>query len=403
MALSGNTGELSLADLILVKAADSGRCRLTLSGPAGDGLMFIEGGHIVHAAYGELPPEDAAYLLVTEQDVEFELESDAEVSAHTIELGPQELLMEAMRRLDEGQLKKPRPVRFPLTASPPSHRREPPRPRSHEARKSPEAEALRRAMGRVLFADLGMSPGRAEKGVAPIAVTALAVLGLLALGLAVAWRLGLLESTEYRQPVQITDLEGPRDVLPMLVSGLPPAVPDEGASYLPTILLRILIDPEGRVRQAIVSEPDDALADFERAALDAVEEYRFSPARREDVIVPVWLDWPVTFVARTTRRKEVVPVEEAHFKASRDRLPTLVEGEKPMTPLPGSRARPVIVCRLLVDEKGRVAEASVLEPREDRRAYEAVALEAVKGYRFTPGEREGVRVPTWVTWKVEFQ
>ena len=107
MPLSGNTGELSLADLILVKAMDSRSYRLSLSGPSGDGLMFIEAGRIVHAAYGELPPQDAAYLLVTEQDVEFLVESDAEVSAHTLELGPQELLMEAMRRLDEGQLRKP--------------------------------------------------------------------------------------------------------------------------------------------------------------------------------------------------------------------------------------------------------------------------------------------------------
>ena len=99
MALSGNTGELSLADLILIKAMDPRSYRLSLSGPSGDGLMFLEAGRVVHAAYGELPPQDAAYLLVTEQDVEFHVESDADVSAHTLELRPQELLMEAMRQL----------------------------------------------------------------------------------------------------------------------------------------------------------------------------------------------------------------------------------------------------------------------------------------------------------------
>ena len=185
MPLSGNTGELSLADLILVKAMDSRSYRLSLSGPSGDGLMFIEAGRIVHAAYGELPPQDAAYLLVTEQDVEFLVESDAEVSAHTLELGPQELLMEAMRRLDEGQLRKPRTVQFPMTDSVTGHRREPPRPRSFEARKSPEAEALRRAMGRVLFADLGASPSRFEKSQVPIAI--LTLLAVVALGRGRSW------------------------------------------------------------------------------------------------------------------------------------------------------------------------------------------------------------------------
>jgi hypothetical protein len=47
MALSGNTRELSLADLILLKAHDPGSYRLRLSGPAAD----------------------AAYLLVTEEEV----------------------------------------------------------------------------------------------------------------------------------------------------------------------------------------------------------------------------------------------------------------------------------------------------------------------------------------------
>jgi TonB family protein len=403
MALSGNTGELSLADLILVKATDSRSYRLSLSGPSGDGLMFIEAGQIVHATYGELPPEDAAYLLVTEQDVEFEVESDVDVSAHTLELGPQELLMEAMRRLDEGQLRKPRPVPFSLPGSAVSHRREPPRPRSYEARRSPEAEALRRAMGRVIFADLGTGSSRSDRSHLPIATAILIVLALIALGLTVTWRLGWLEATEHRLPVQISDLQGPRDVLPMLRSGLPPAVPDGAGPYLPTILLRILIDPAGRVREAIVAHPDEALADFERAALQAVESYHFSPARREDVIVPVWVDWPVTFAARATRRIEPVPVEAAYFKPDRDRLPSLVEGQQPRTPFPERPARPVITCRLLVDETGGVSEAKVLDPREDQKLYEEVALETVKGYRFAPGEREGVKVPTWVTWKVEFR
>ena len=56
MALSGNTREFSLADLIVVKARDPRSHRLTLIGPAGDGLLLIESGRIVHAAYGELPP-----------------------------------------------------------------------------------------------------------------------------------------------------------------------------------------------------------------------------------------------------------------------------------------------------------------------------------------------------------
>ncbi|MGH9337835.1 MAG: DUF4388 domain-containing protein, partial [Vicinamibacteria bacterium] len=152
MALSGNTRELSLADLILVKAHDSGSYRLRLTGPAGDGLLVIRSGRVVHAAYGELPAPDAAYLLVTEESVDFRVEADVEIPAQTVDFSAQELLIEAMRRFDEGVLKRPKPISVTMGTgvSGVSSRREPPRPRSHESRKSPEAEALRRATGRVL-------------------------------------------------------------------------------------------------------------------------------------------------------------------------------------------------------------------------------------------------------------
>ena len=63
MALSGNTREFSLADLIVVKAQDPRNHRLTLSGPAGDGLLLIESGRIVHGAYGELPPPELPQMV----------------------------------------------------------------------------------------------------------------------------------------------------------------------------------------------------------------------------------------------------------------------------------------------------------------------------------------------------
>ena len=83
MTRSGNRGGLSLADPIVVTTQDPRSHRFTLSGPAGDGLLLIEGGRIVHVTYGELPPLDAAHVLVTEQSVDFELEADAEIAGHT--------------------------------------------------------------------------------------------------------------------------------------------------------------------------------------------------------------------------------------------------------------------------------------------------------------------------------
>ena len=71
----------------------------------------------MHATYGDLAPIDAAHVLVTEQSVDFEIETDAEIPGHTLNVGAQELLMEAIRRLDEGLLKRPRRVSIEMGAS----------------------------------------------------------------------------------------------------------------------------------------------------------------------------------------------------------------------------------------------------------------------------------------------
>jgi hypothetical protein len=396
MPLSGNTRELSLADLILVKAHDPGTYRLRLNGPAGDGLIYIQGGRVVHAAYGELSAEDAAYLLVTEESVEFEVEADASIQGHTLDLSAQELLMEAMRRFDEGVLKRPKAISFNVVPGV-STRREPPRPRSHEAKKSPESEALRRATGRVLFAE---PEPRRSFGAGAWALPALA-LGLVALAV-YGYRAGWTTRTGHRDPVSISDLDGPRDLVPLLLSGGPGVAPAD-ANPLPTIVYRIVVDRNGSVHPDRPHQRREGLESFEAAAREALRGYRFSPGLREGVPVPVAMNWPVDFVRRGEVGRTPVPVEARFFSETFDSLPRLAEGEVPETPLPERRLRPRILCRILVDEQGGVQEALVTSPRSDLGPYEQKAIETVRSYRFTPGVREGVVVPTWMEWPIEFR
>ena len=400
MTLSGNSRELSLADLIVVATQDPRSHRFTLSGPAGDGLLLIEGGRIVHATYGDLAPLDAAHVLVTEQSVDFEIEADAKISGHTLDLGAQELLMEAVRRLDEGLLKRPRQVSIEMGASD-AESRKPPRPRSHEAGKSPEAEALRRAMGRVLFTDSDAAEVEVKSPV-PKLVAAVVGIALLVGGSLFAWRAGWLAVEEHRDPVDISDLNGPRDVVPALLSGMPPPAPED-RPVLPTILFRVLLDTRGAVHEVRVFQPRSGLDAFEEAALAAVKQYRFSAATREGVAVPVWIIWPVDFVRGPRVSEMMEPVSASMFRASRDRLPTLLEGQQPETPFPERRQRPKIDCRLLIDDRGNVIEAEVVNPRNELELYERIALDTVKTYRFTVGEREGVPVTAWIPWSVTFQ
>jgi hypothetical protein len=402
MALAGNTRELSLADLILVKAHDPGNYRLRLNGPAGDGLLLIRGGRIVHAAYGELPAADAAYLLVTEEGVDFEVHADVEIQGQTLDLSAQELLLESMRRFDEGILKRPKPISIGV-GSRVQARREPPRPRSREASRSPEAEALRRATGSVLFAE-------PESALSQVKKRSTALLWILPLAAAVVAALlvggrllGWVSSREYRDPVGLSDLDGPRDRLPVLLSGGPGAAPPD-ASVLPTIVYRILVDSEGSVHPERPQQRREGFAAFEAAAAEALKSYRFSPALREGVPVPVRLNWPVDFVRRAPPSPTPVPVDAIYFDEISDSLPRLGEGDPPANPHPERRRiPPKIRCRILVDIEGRVAEAAVVDPQIELASYENAALEAVRAYRFTPGRREGVLVPTRMDWVIEFR
>jgi TonB family protein len=389
--------------LILVKAHDPGNYRLRLAGPAGDGLLFIRGGRVVHAAYGELPAADAAYLLVTEEAVDFQVEPAGEVPAQTVDFTAQELLLEAMRRFDEGALKRPKPVAVTMGTTS-ATRRTPPRPRAHEARKSPEAEALRRATGHFLFAEPETPISTMKRRSTLLWVLPLGAAVVAALVVA-SVRTGMFSAASHREVVRQSDLGGPRDALPILLSGAPAAAPaDADPAFHPTIVYRIRVDREGNVYPQGPREAKKELAAFETAAADALKSYRFSPALREGVPVPIEINWPVDFVRRREVSPTPVPVDEKFFTDPLlDKKPVLVQGEQPESPLPTSLRRPKIDCRVLIDENGTVAEASVVNSRSGLELYEKAALDAVRAYRFEPGRREGETVPTWTRLSIEFR
>ncbi|MGH9318280.1 MAG: energy transducer TonB, partial [Vicinamibacteria bacterium] len=233
----------------------------------------------------------------------------------------------------------------------------------------------------------------------PLGIAAVAALALTAV------RFGLFSSASHREPVRVSDLGAPRDVYPVLLSGGPAnAPPGSNSGVHPTILYRIRIDREGNVYPQRPHESRKGLAAFEEAASEALASYRFSPAVREGVPVPIEMNWPVDFVWRKEPSATPLPVDEDYFTDPLlDRPPKLMQGESPETPLPQKRARPRIECRVLIDEQGNVTDAAVVEPRPGLEIYEQAAVDAVRSYRFEPAMREQQIVPAWVTLTVEFR
>jgi TonB family protein len=292
MALSGHTREFALADVIQVKALQRSDCRIVVDGPAGAGELVLEKGHAVHAVYGGLKGADAAYELLIEDDLRYRVENGPAAEERSMRIAAQELVMEAMRLLDEGLLRIPRRTAADVMPTgtnggyPTVEVLVPPEPAAAAA------EAPARPRGRRF----------------PWLPVAAALLALAVVAGAMFWVLrepqsrgetapgGAATAAVPAEPFEAADLTGPGDRKPTLLVGRPPATPLPDRPLRPTIVCRVLIDAAGAVAEARVYRPRPDLQVFEKTALVAVRGYRFAPAERDGAPVPVWINWPVDFV-----------------------------------------------------------------------------------------------------------
>lgn len=101
--VAGSLQEMALPDLvqILWHGRKSGNLRLRRGGESGE-LHFADG-NVVNAMWGRQRGEEAFYAMLSLVDGEFSLDPDFKPQAVVIQASPEALLLEGMRRLDEGQ------------------------------------------------------------------------------------------------------------------------------------------------------------------------------------------------------------------------------------------------------------------------------------------------------------
>ncbi|HWE28548.1 MAG TPA: TonB family protein, partial [Polyangia bacterium] len=104
-----------------------------------------------------------------------------------------------------------------------------------------------------------------------------------------------MPSVAEQAPLEAATLDQPGDAPPKLVQGVPPSPPAQALPLSPTIMCRLLVGGDGTVKKAQIFRSRLELAQYEDAALAAVQRYRFVPARHAGRDVAVWLDWPVQF------------------------------------------------------------------------------------------------------------
>jgi len=103
MGLTGDLGELPLADLVEMTSVGGKTGRLALFDEEGvvAGVLTFRGGRVVGAHAGDLAADKAFYALLALKTGSFDFDPAAELGEDEVSLPTESLLIEGMRRLDE--------------------------------------------------------------------------------------------------------------------------------------------------------------------------------------------------------------------------------------------------------------------------------------------------------------
>ncbi len=356
MGLVGNSSELSLLDLIQVKGQTPTPCRILVHGRSGAGYLFLDAGVVVYAEYAGLLGEAAAHAMLAEDLVGYRVTSEMTAPQPNMGVEHRTLLLQAAVRKDElrrGARPAVRPPSVPDAGRPlvraaprpaaparvgaapaptarqpvspargddPSQRAAvperpaplppaplPPLPLPLQVppaadladRPAPPSPAPPSPPGTRLPRRIATLAGSLVVGIA-LAGVATAVFGSVSVHRPEVAAAPAPAAPPVRlappAPLEASALTGPRDALPVLLSGEPPRSPAPELALRPTVVLRLLVDETGRVARSDVYQARPDRASFEQAALAAASGFTFRPAQRDGAPVPVWIDWPVDFL-----------------------------------------------------------------------------------------------------------
>lgn len=102
MALTGELTDLSLAELIEFFCNQRKTGRLEVVYPSGPGYFYLQSGSVVHATIGILRGIEAVYYALTVANASFKFSSAAEAPEHSINQPWTSVVLEGLRRMDEG-------------------------------------------------------------------------------------------------------------------------------------------------------------------------------------------------------------------------------------------------------------------------------------------------------------
>ena len=102
MSLKGELTDLSLAELIEFFCNQRKTGRLTVSYPHTPAYFYLQSGSVVHASVGSLRGIEAVYYALTQSNASFNFSTAYEPPDHTINQPWTSVVLEGLRRMDEG-------------------------------------------------------------------------------------------------------------------------------------------------------------------------------------------------------------------------------------------------------------------------------------------------------------
>ncbi|MDZ7801550.1 MAG: DUF4388 domain-containing protein [Trueperaceae bacterium] len=101
--MTGTLGLFSLADLFQLLSGAGRSGRLSVDHPLGHARVYFERGEVRHAEFGQLEGDEAVYALFQDERGAFEFRSGLPAPRVSVRKGTQNLVLEAVRRLDEAR------------------------------------------------------------------------------------------------------------------------------------------------------------------------------------------------------------------------------------------------------------------------------------------------------------
>jgi response regulator RpfG family c-di-GMP phosphodiesterase len=102
--VSGSLAEMSLPDMVQILWHGRKTCALRIEANGSSGEIAFEEGQVVNARWDAIHGENAFYKMITLREGDFRLDPNFKPTSRAITASPEALLLEGMRRLDEGSI-----------------------------------------------------------------------------------------------------------------------------------------------------------------------------------------------------------------------------------------------------------------------------------------------------------